>query len=102
MVCHDHDAGAIILFSLDDDYFEWNVMLIRVSRYVVYCSVFIYSNEQGVGRGLKKSGIPRSEVFVVTKLWFDDHGYDRCKAAFAESLKKYVVLWCFRDVLFFP
>ena len=51
--------------------------------------MFIYSNEKEVGRGLKKSGIPRSDVFVVTKVWGDGHGYERCKAAFAESLRRY-------------
>jgi len=53
--------------------------------------VLIYSNEKEVGRGLKKSGIARSDVFVVTKVWGDGHGYERCKAAFAESLRKYAV-----------
>jgi len=48
-----------------------------------------FSNEKDVGRGIKKSGIPRSDIFVVTKLWGDSHGYENCKAAFANSLKKY-------------
>ena len=45
-------------------------------------------NESGVGRGMKKSGIPRSDVFVVTKVLWDDHGRESCKKALAESLKK--------------
>jgi len=55
------------------------------------CCVFcFYSNEKEVGSGIKKSGIPRSDIFVVTKLWGDGHGYENCKAAFANSLRKYV------------
>ena len=52
---------------------------------------FVYRNEKDVGQGIKKSGIPRSEVFVVTKLWGDDHGPERCKEGFAKSLRKYAV-----------
>jgi diketogulonate reductase-like aldo/keto reductase len=51
-------------------------------------SFILCRNERDVGVGIKKSGVPRSDVFVVTKLWMDDHGYDRCKASFNESLKK--------------
>jgi len=46
------------------------------------------SNEQEVGQAIKKSGIPRSDVFVVTKVLWTEHGYDKCKAAFAKSLEK--------------
>ena len=52
---------------------------------VVY---FVDRNESGVGRGMKKSGIPRSDVFVVTKVLWDDHGRESCEKALAESLKK--------------
>lgn len=45
-----------------------------------------YENEEGVGEAIKKSGIPRSEIFVTTKLL--QHGYDICKTSFMESLKK--------------
>ena len=49
----------------------------------------VYRNEKDVGQGIKKSGIPRSDIFVVTKVWGDDHGPERCKEAFAKSLRKY-------------
>jgi len=54
-------------------------------------SVFAFccSNEKDVGNGIKKSGIPRSDIFVLTKVWGDGHGYENCKAAFTSSLKKY-------------
>jgi diketogulonate reductase-like aldo/keto reductase len=46
----------------------------------------LYENERSVGRAIKKSRVPREEVFVTTKLWNDDHGYKRALAAFHESL----------------
>ena len=47
----------------------------------------IYGNEKDIGEAVRKSGIPREEVFVTTKLWNSDHGYKRSLAAFEESLK---------------
>lgn len=46
-----------------------------------------YHNEVGVGKALKKSGIPREEIFITTKLWNSDHGYDKAIAACEKSLK---------------
>ena len=48
----------------------------------------IYKNEEAVGRAIKKSGIPRDELFITTKLWLLDTGYERTKKAFEESLNK--------------
>jgi 2,5-diketo-D-gluconate reductase A len=48
----------------------------------------LYANERGVGRGLRDSGIPREDVFVTTKVWNDDHGYEETLAAFDTSLDK--------------
>jgi diketogulonate reductase-like aldo/keto reductase len=48
----------------------------------------IYGNEQGVGAAIKQSGIARNELFITTKLWNDDQGYDRTLRACDESLKK--------------
>jgi 2,5-diketo-D-gluconate reductase A len=47
-----------------------------------------YANEEAVGRALAASGISREELFVTTKLWVADAGYDRAKQAFARSLDK--------------
>ena len=47
-----------------------------------------YGNEVEVGRAVRQSGISREEVFVVTKLWNSDHGYDRARAAFHESRRR--------------
>jgi diketogulonate reductase-like aldo/keto reductase len=48
----------------------------------------MYDNEEAVGAGLLSSGLPRDEVFVTTKLWNDDQGYDAALAAFDDSLRR--------------
>jgi len=48
----------------------------------------VYGNEESVGGGIKKSGIKREELFVTSKLWVDDYGYEEAKKAFQTSLDK--------------
>lgn len=48
----------------------------------------IYGNEEGTGKALTGSGVPREELFVTTKLWNSDHGYDAALRAFDESLRR--------------
>ena len=48
----------------------------------------VYGNEESVGAGIKKSGIRREELFVTSKLWVDDSGYENSKKAFQTSLNK--------------
>src|ERR1041384_7734816 len=48
----------------------------------------IYGNEEGVGRAIAESGVPRDELFVTTKLWNDKHGHDDALAAVQTSLEK--------------
>lgn len=47
-----------------------------------------YGNEEGVGNALKKSGIPREEIFLTSKLWVADQGYEKAKKAFEKTLNK--------------
>ena len=47
----------------------------------------LYGNEEGVGRAIAESGVPRDEVFVTTKVWNSDHGFDATLQAFDESQK---------------
>lgn len=47
-----------------------------------------YFNEEAVGAAIKSSGIPRDELFVTTKLWVQDYGYDNTLKAFDVSMKK--------------
>jgi len=48
----------------------------------------LYANEEDVGKAVKDSGIPREQIFVTTKLWNSEHGYDKALNAFHKSLKK--------------
>jgi hypothetical protein len=47
-----------------------------------------YFNEKEVGDGIKESGIPREEIFITTKIWIDNYGYDKCKKSVEESLER--------------
>ncbi len=48
----------------------------------------IYHNEEGVGEGIRQSGLPREEVFVTSKVWNSDQGYESTLRAFDTSLRK--------------
>ncbi|MCM4157559.1 aldo/keto reductase [Gramella sp. AN32] len=47
-----------------------------------------YKNEEGVGKAIKTSNLPREEIFVTTKLWVDDQGKENTRNAFEKSLQK--------------
>lgn len=46
-----------------------------------------YGNEEGVGNAIVKCGLPREELFITTKIWISNTGYDKAKASILESLK---------------
>ena len=48
----------------------------------------LYRNERGVGEAVRESGLPRDEVFVTSKVWNDDHGYDATLRAFDASMER--------------
>lgn len=47
-----------------------------------------YHNEEGVGAAVKKSGIPRGYLFLVSKIWISNYGYEKAKASIDESLRR--------------
>ncbi len=47
-----------------------------------------YMNEEAVGNAIKKSGVPRAELFITTKVWIQSNGYEGTKKSFAASMKK--------------
>ena len=47
-----------------------------------------YGNEAGVGRGIRASGVPREDVFITSKVWNSDQGYEKTLAAFEASLER--------------
>lgn len=67
----------------------------------------IYLNEKAVGNAVKNSGVNRDELFITSKLWVQDHGYDNAKAAFQRTLDRlqldyldmYLIHWPYGDFL---
>ena len=47
-----------------------------------------YFNEEEVGEAIQECGVPRSELFITTKVWIDNYGYEKCKESVMKSLKK--------------
>jgi diketogulonate reductase-like aldo/keto reductase len=47
-----------------------------------------YGNEEAVGKGIKRSGVPREDLFITTKVWIQSDGYNGTKRAFQNSLKR--------------
>ena len=47
-----------------------------------------YANEEGVGNAIVKCGVPRDELFITTKVWISNAGYEKAKASIDESLRK--------------
>lgn len=47
-----------------------------------------YHNEEGVGNAISKCGVPREELFITTKVWISNAGYEKAKASIDESLHK--------------
>ncbi|MGE8379033.1 MAG: aldo/keto reductase, partial [Sphingobacterium sp.] len=47
-----------------------------------------YLNEEAVGKAIKNCGVQREELFITTKLWIQDTGYEQTKAAFEKSLER--------------
>src|SRR6266496_3326030 len=47
-----------------------------------------YGNEREVGEGIRRSGVDRDEVFVTTKLWISDYGFDAARLGFEASLRR--------------
>ena len=58
------------------------------SGYRLIDTASAYENEEAVGRAIKRSGIPREELFITTKLWITDTSYDKAKVAFQRSLDR--------------
>jgi len=59
-----------------------------MSGYRLIDTAASYLNEEAVGRALKRSGVPREDLFITTKLWVQDTGYERTKEAFEKSLTR--------------
>jgi methylglyoxal/glyoxal reductase len=73
--------------------------------YISIDTAAIYKNEEGVGQAIKESGVPREELFITTKLWNADQGYESTLEAFETSMNKlgleyldlYLIHWPGKD-----
>jgi methylglyoxal/glyoxal reductase len=66
---------------------EHAVKTALVNGYRSIDTAYVYHNEEGVGRGIKASGVPREEIFITTKVGLDQQGYSSTKEAFYQSLR---------------
>jgi diketogulonate reductase-like aldo/keto reductase len=80
--------GLGVLKMTDGDEVRQAVLSALKEGYRSIDTARAYGNEEGVGQALKESGIPRKEIFLTTKLWNRDQGYDSTLKAFQESLAR--------------
>jgi 2,5-diketo-D-gluconate reductase A len=59
-----------------------------MAGYRLFDTAASYLNEEAVGRAIKRSGVPRKELFITTKLWVQDTGYENTKKALEKSLER--------------
>ncbi|MFJ1608049.1 aldo/keto reductase [Streptomyces sp. NPDC088253] len=76
------------VWQVPDDEAEQAVATALESGYRSIDTAAIYGNEEGTGKAIAASGIPREDLFVTTKLWNSDQGYDSTLRAFDTSLEK--------------
>ena len=76
------------VFQVPDDETTAAVTAALAAGYRSIDTAAIYGNEEGAGRALAESGIPREELFITSKLWIEDLGYEPTLAAFEASLDK--------------
>ena len=73
--------------------------------YISIDTAAIYGNEEGVGQAIRESGVPREDLFITTKLWNSEQGYESTLKAFDESMEKlgldyldlYLIHWPGKD-----
>lgn len=89
------------VWQVEDDVAEKAVKTALEAGYRSIDTAKLYYNEEGVGRAVRSSGIPRDELFITTKLWNSDHAYDAALKAFdgsmgrlgLEQLDLYLIHW---------
>ena len=75
-------------YSLRDDVCTESVADAITAGYRLIDTAKVYRNEEAVGAGIKKSGIDRKSLFVTSKIWVEDAGYEQAKLAFQTTLDK--------------
>jgi 2,5-diketo-D-gluconate reductase A len=72
----------------DADICEQAVATALRTGYRLIDTAAAYGNEPAVGAAIRSAGVPRDELFITTKLWIQDTGYERTKAAFERSMQR--------------
>jgi diketogulonate reductase-like aldo/keto reductase len=76
-------------WQLDDETICYNAVLDAVKAgYMSIDTAAIYGNEEYVGRAIRDCGVPRDQLFITTKVWNRDQGYDSTLSAFDASMKR--------------
>lgn len=70
--------------------------------YVHIDTAMIYGNETGVGKGIRDAGVSREDLFITTKLWNTDHGYETALKAFDGSMKRLGIDYCDLYLIHWP
>lgn len=76
------------VWQASDSEAEYAVQVAIDAGYRLIDTAAMYGNEQGVGRAIRNSSVPREDIFVTTKVWNTDHGYEAAINAFEKSLKR--------------
>lgn len=76
------------VFMIPNDETERCVLDAIDAGYRLIDTAQAYGNEEGVGNAIVNCGLPREELFIVTKIWISNNGYEKAKASIEESLKK--------------
>ncbi|WP_434399788.1 aldo/keto reductase [Planococcus sp. 11815] len=76
------------VWQVDNDQAADAVTTALKTGYTSIDTAMIYKNEEGVGQALKETSVPREDLFITTKVWNSDQGYDSTLRAFDESLER--------------
>ncbi len=76
------------VFQIPDDECEQSIYDAIMTGYLLIDTAAYYLNEEAVGRAIKRSSMAREELFITTKLWVQDAGYERTKKTFEKSLER--------------
>ncbi len=72
----------------DPEVCEQSVLTAIETGYRMIDTAQAYGNEEAVGKAVAKCGVPREELFIISKVWISNGGYEKAKASIDESLKK--------------
>ena len=81
-------ALGYVTFTMSNEETERCVLEAIKTGYRLIDTAQAYYNEEGVGNAIIKCGVPREELFITTKIWIENAGYEKAKASLHESLKK--------------